>query len=82
MEQAREQLRGYSFYRQDLLYHLFRYLYTRIEFVEKELAVSRLTASKYLNQLAAPGGLLQKHKLGRANYCVNQPLFELLARLG
>jgi len=82
MEQAREQLRGYSFYSQDLLYHLFRYPYTRIEFVEKELAVSRLTASKYLNQLAAPGGLLQKHKLGRANYYVNQPLFELLARLG
>jgi Fic family protein len=82
MEQAREQLRSYSFYSQDLLYHLFRYPYTRIEFVEKELAVSRLTASKYLNQLAAPSGMLQKHKLGRANYYVNQPLFELLARLG
>ena len=82
MEQAREQLRGYSFYSQDLLYHLFRYPYTRIEFVEKELAVSRLTASNYLNQLAAPGGLLQKHKLGKSNYYVNQPLFERLARLG
>ncbi|GEM_PF-1688526 len=82
MEQAREQLRGYSFYSQDLLHHLFRYPYTRTEFVEKELAVSRLTASKYLTQLAAPGGLLQKHKLGRANYYVNQPLFELLAQLG
>ena len=82
MQQAQQQLRSYSFYSQDLLHHLFRYPYTRIEFVESELAVSRLTASKYLNQLAAPGGLLQKHKLGRANYYVNQPLFELLARLG
>ena len=82
MQQAQEQLRGYSFYSQDLLYHLFRYPYTRIEFVEKELAVSRLTAAKYLNQLAEPGGLLRKHKLGRANYYVNQPLFELLAQLG
>ncbi|MDQ2771299.1 MAG: Fic family protein [Bacteroidota bacterium] len=81
MEQTREQLRGYSFYSQDLLYHLFRYPYTRIEFVEKELAVSRLTASKYLNQLAGPGGLLQKHKLGRSNYYVNQPLFELLSKM-
>lgn len=36
----------------------------------------------YLNQLAKPGRLLEKHKLGKANYYVNQPLFELLARLG
>lgn len=78
---ASAQLRGYSFYSQDLLYHLFRYPYPRIEFVE-ELAVSRLTASKCLNQLAEPDGLLQKHKLERANYYANQPLSERLARLG
>lgn len=80
MQQARERLRGYRFYSQDLLSHLFRYPYTRIEFVQQELKVSRLTAGTYLNQLAA-GGLLQKHKLGKANYYVNQPLFELLSRL-
>jgi hypothetical protein len=40
--------------------------------------VSRLTAGK----LSAPGGPLQKYKLGKRNYYVNQPLFELLARLG
>lgn len=74
-------MRGYSFHSQDLLYHLFRSPYPRIEFVG-ELAVSWLTAFKYLNQLAAPGDLLQKHKLGRANYHVNQPLFERLAQLG
>ena len=39
-------------------------------------------AGTYLNQLAKPAGLLQKHKLGKANYYVNQPLYELLARLG
>ena len=82
MQQAQQQLRGYRFYSQDLLNHLFRYPYTRIEFVQQELNVSRLTAGSYLNQLAAPGGLLQKHKLGKSNYYVNQPLFELLARLG
>ena len=82
MQEARQQLRGYRFYSQDLLNHLFRYPYTKIEFVQQELGVSRLTAGTYLNQLAAPGGLLQKHKLGKANYYVNQPLFELLARLG
>ena len=39
-------------------------------------------AGTCLNQLAEPGGPLQKHKLGKANYYVNQPLYELLARLG
>ena len=82
MQQTQTQLRTYRFYSQDLLNHLFRYPYTRIEFVQQELQVSRLTAGTYLNQLAAPGGLLQKHKLGKANYYVNQPLFELLAKLG
>ena len=82
MQQAREQLRGYRFYSQDLLNHLFRYPYTRIELVQQELQVSRLTAGTYLNQLAKPGGMLQKHKLGKANHYVNQPLYELLARLG
>ena len=82
MQQAQQQLRTYRFYSQDLLYHLFRYPYTRIEFVQQELGVSRLTAGTYLNQLASPGGLLTKYKLGKSNYYVNQPLFELLARLG
>jgi Fic family protein len=82
MQQTQQQLRTYRFYSQDLLNHLFRYPYTRIELVQQELKVSRLTAGSYLNQLAAPGGLLQKHKLGKSNYYVNQPLFELLAKLG
>ena len=82
MQQAQQQLRTYRFYSQDLLQHLFRYPYTRIEFVQQQLGVSRLTAGTYLNQLAAPGGLLTKHKLGKSNYYVNQPLFKLLARLG
>jgi len=82
MQQTQQQLRSYKFYSQDLLYHLFRYPYTRIEFVQQELGISRLTAGTYLNQLAAPGGLLTKYKLGKSNYYVNQPLFELLARLG
>ena len=50
--------------------------------LQQGLRASRLTAATYLNQLAKPGGLLQKHKLGKANYYVNQPLYELLVRLG
>lgn len=64
-----------------MLHHLFRYPYTHIELVQQALGVSRLTAGTYLNQLAAPGGPLQKYKPGKRNYHVNQPLVELLARL-
>ncbi|TGE20551.1 Fic family protein [Hymenobacter aquaticus] len=79
MQHTKQQLRTYRFYSQDLLNNLFRHPYTRIEFVQQELKVSRITAASYLNQLAADG-LLQKQKLGVANYYINQPLFDLLAR--
>lgn len=81
MQRTRQRLREYRFYSQDLLNNLFRHPYTKIEFVQQELGVSRLTAASYLNQLAEPGGLLQKYRLGKVNYYVNQPLFDLLARL-
>jgi Fic family protein len=79
MQQTKQRLRGYRFYSQDLLNNLFRHPYTRIEFVQTELKVSRITAAAYLNQLAVDG-LLQKQKLGTANFYINQPLFDLLAR--
>uniref|UniRef100_UPI00262F36CF Fic family protein n=1 Tax=uncultured Lutibacter sp. TaxID=437739 RepID=UPI00262F36CF len=43
---------NYKFYSQDLLNNLFKHPYTKIEFIENDLGVSRITASKYLNQLA------------------------------
>lgn len=79
MQRTKQQLRNYRFYSQDLLNNLFRHPYTRIEFVQQELGVSRITAAAYLNQLATDG-LLQKQKLGVSNYYINQPLFDLLAR--
>lgn len=79
MQQTKQQLRQYKFYSQDLLNHLFRHPYTRIEFVQQELHVSRPTAASYLNQLAADG-MLVKYRRMTANYYVNAPLFELLAR--
>jgi Fic family protein len=63
-------------YSQDLLNNLFRHPYTRIDFVQSELGVSRPTATKYLEELA-DGGLLVKHKAGRNNYYINQPLVAL-----
>lgn len=63
-------------YSQDLLNNLFRHPYTRIEYVQKELALSRPTATKYLDELAEDG-LLTKQRIGRNNYYINQRLVAL-----
>jgi len=68
---------NYKFYSQDLLNNLFKHPYTKIEFIEKDLGVSRITAAKYLNTLAKDG-LLVKQKLGTGNYYMNQKLINLL----
>jgi len=71
MAQYKNVLRNnYKFYSQDLLNHLFKQPYTKIEFLQNELDISRITAANYLNQLAADGHL-SKHKIGRTNYYVN-----------
>ncbi len=64
-------------YRQDLLNNLFNYPYTKIDFLVEELGVTRITATKYLEQLVELG-FLQKQKVGRANYYINEPLCALL----
>jgi hypothetical protein len=43
---------AYRFCSQDLINNLFMHPYTKIEFVERDLKVSRLTATKYLDALA------------------------------
>ncbi len=68
---------NYKFYSQDLLNNLFKHPYTKIEFIERDLGVSRITASKYLNKLA-DDGILRKQKLGIGNYYINEKLMELL----
>jgi len=69
---------NYKFYSQDLLNNLFKHPYTKIEFIQRDLDVSRITAANYLNQLAGDK-LLTKKKLGTANYYINDPLFKLLS---
>ena len=64
-------------YRQELLNNLFNHPYTKIDFVMEDLGVSRITATKYLEELVKAGFVL-KHKVGRGNYYINQPLCELL----
>ncbi len=63
-------------YSQDLLNNLFRHPYTKIEFIEDELGVSRKTASLYLRQLVEKG-FLKLVKIGRTNFYLNEPLFNL-----
>lgn len=80
LQVTKERIRGhYKFYSQDLINNLFNHPYTRVEFAQRELGVSRLTATKYLDTLAADG-VLDKLRVGRNNYYVNRPLFELLSR--
>jgi len=64
-------------YSQDLLNLLFSHPYTKIQFVQHELAISRITATKYLDTLAKDG-FLEKIRIGRANYYVNPSLVHIL----
>ncbi len=77
---VKHQIRAdYRFYSQDLINNLFNHPYTKIDYLKKDLRVSRLTATKYLEELVA-GGFLQKRKVGRSNYFINTRLVEILAR--
>lgn len=69
----------YRFYSQDLINNLFSHPYTKIEFIQRDLAVTRVTATKYLDALVQ-GGFVQKQKVGRTNYYVNAPLYDILTR--
>lgn len=72
----------YSFYSQDLLNNLFKHPYTKIEFLQEDLGVSRQTASKYLHILAEDSeGILQKVALGKTYFFINTKLFELLVNI-
>lgn len=63
-------------YRHELLNNMFFHPYTKVEFLEKELNVSRPTATRYLNGLVETG-LVDKVKIGRTHYYMNLPLMEL-----
>lgn len=85
IEQIKEALMRYKhqirdrhkFYSQDLINNLFTHPYTKIEFIERDLNVTRLTASRYLEALTA-SGFLHKQKIGRTNYFINPALTSIL----
>jgi len=70
---------AFRFYSQDLINNLFTHPYTKIQLVERDLNVSRITATKYLDALAE-AGFLEKRKIGRSNYYMNVALTEILTR--
>jgi len=65
-------------YSQDLLNNLFKHPYTKIEFLMDDLQVTRITATRYLDELVKLK-LLEKHKIGRTNFYLNMPLFRQFA---
>lgn len=64
-------------YSQDLLNNLFRHPYTRIEYVQNELGITRQTAARYLDTLSE-NGFVEKHRAGKNNYYINTALVRLL----
>ena len=79
LQGAKQTLRAnYKFYSQDLINNLFSHPYTKVEFVQHDLGVARLTATRYLDALARDG-VLEKRRIGRTNYYINRPLYALLS---
>jgi len=64
-------------YSQDLLNNIFSHPYSKISFVSRDLGVSRITATRYLDELTRIG-LMGKLKMGRESYYMNLALLDLL----
>lgn len=81
MQQYKQQIRTNhaKLYSQDLLNNLFKYPYTKIEFLQADLQISRSTAIRYLDTLVK-AGILTKNKVGRDNFFLNVKLFALLVK--
>ncbi len=65
-----------SKYNHELLNNLFRHPYTKIEFIMRDLEVTRQTASKYLEDLVS-NGFVEKVQIGKSNYYINHQLVKL-----
>ena len=81
MQQTKQRLRNElpKIYSQDLLNNLFKNPYTKIEFLEKDLNISKRTAQNYLDMISSIS-LLDKIKVGKSNYYTNENLIKVLKR--
>lgn len=65
-------------YKHELINNLFFHPYTKVEFVERDMQVQRKAATKYLGMIVE-AGLLEKVKVGKANFYINTELMRLFA---
>jgi Fic family protein len=79
MQEAKHRIREElpKLYSQKLLNNLFRHPYTKIEYVQSDLKITRQTAARYLDSLAEHG-FVDKHRAGKNNYFINTRLVRLL----
>lgn len=70
---------NFKFYSLDLINNLFMHPYTKIEFLERDLKISRITAIRYLKALT-DAGFLKKEKMGTSSFYINTPLFKILTK--
>jgi Fic family protein len=79
MHEAKHRMRAEvpKLYSQELLNNLFRHPYTRIEYVQTDLNITRQTAARYLDTLAEHG-FVDKQRAGKNNYFINTRLVRLL----
>ena len=68
-------------YKHELLNNLFNHPYTKIEYVQRDMMVSRQTASKYLDRIVELG-LIDKTRIGKENYYINSVLVDLFVNHG
>ena len=66
-------------YTKDLVEILFMHPYTKIEFLVDTLAITRKTASKYLNELEKIG-ILQNIQIKNSKFFINKNLFTMLKK--
>lgn len=67
-------------YKHELINNLFFHPYTKIEFMQHDLMVHRVTAAKYLDKIVETG-ILKKVKIGRENYYINEDLIRLFSEV-
>lgn len=65
-------------YSQDLINSTFSHPYSKISYIERDLRVSRITATKYLDALVGVD-LMRKVKVGRESYYLNAGLVDILS---
>ena len=81
MDTTKHQIRDKlpKLYSKDLVEILFMHPYTKIDFLVRDLGITRKTASKYLKELEEIG-MMQNIKMGKSKYFIHKELFARLKK--